>query len=163
MSWIETNFYLPKACDTVLICTNQGNVCSGYLHKRCKNLWTLHNREISSEIVIAWQPLPEPLKYTKALGEDHGADLKDFNEDDLRLGGAAFAECQNHIKQVVSEYFIRDEIKDTIHDAIIHGMKQAFEEGTLDNCFEKGFEDGFRDLEIEFKMANRWKKIEGRK
>ena len=129
MKWIELKEALPKVCESVLICTDKGNICSGHLSKRYENLWNLHNQELSNETVIAWQPLAEPLIY--ANGADHGKKHKnweDFTKDQEDLGDKAFIESMDHIKKTVHEYLDKDTILQEVWSAIRQGVKDYLDD-----------------------------------
>lgn len=132
MAWIEIKISIPKVCEKVLICTDKGNVSSGHLSKRYENLWTIDDQEFSNEIVIAWQPLPSPLKYSKGIecgtAERTYSHQEDFSEDEKYIGDAAFIECQDRIKKVIIEYLSKDEILTEVFSGISSGVQSFCEE-----------------------------------
>jgi hypothetical protein len=67
MKWIPIEKGLPKNAQDVLICTDKGNVCSGYMVRKRYGEWYLHNQELADELVIAWLLLPAPMKYSKQV------------------------------------------------------------------------------------------------
>ncbi len=128
--WIETRKKVPKVSDTVLICTESGHVCSGYLAKRYENLWVLHDNEMSKEIVIAWQPLPTPLTYSNGIpcSSVTTRTSDDFSKDETDLGDAAFIECMDHIKNTVQNYLVKDEILYSVWKAISSGVSNFLDD-----------------------------------
>ena len=162
--WIELKKDIPKVCKSVLICTDKGNVSSGHLSKRYENLWTIDNQELSNEIVIAWQPLPEALKYSEG-SKDHCASNRtthreDFSKDEIEIGEIAFVQCQDRIKNVVEQYLDKEEIHFSVYEACKHSFEKFMEENQeeLIGCMAEKLKENIDSLQVDIKVNGKKRK-----
>ena len=157
-NWIELKKSLPKVFNTVLICTEKGNISTGYLSKRYENIWTIHEKEMQGETIIAWQPIPEPLIHSKGNDQPRGERgqlyLDDFSKDEQEIGEKAFADCHDHIKKVIHEYLTKDEITYEIWSSIYDATKSYLEENfdAVSLCLSEQLTDKLKDIEIKFNL-----------